>query len=139
MRPPLSGVLETVLYYVAEDETKHFYTEIMGMRLIGEAEGRHIFFRAGDSVFLVFNPEATKQANSLPPHGALGEGHVCFLVPGSAYEEWKEHLSANGVEILSEMTWPMGEPADQSRGSSIYFRDPSGNLLEIANSDFWPK
>ena len=139
VRPPLSGVLETVLYFVSEDETKRFYTEVMGMRLIGEAKGRHIFFRAGRSVFLLFNPYATNQPDTLPPHGATGDGHVCFLVPGSSYQQWKEYLPAQGVEILREVSWPMGKPADEADGSSIYFRDPSGNLLEIANADFWPR
>lgn len=137
--PELTGILETILYYTEEDATRHFYTEIMGMRLIGQTPGRQIFLRAGAAVFLLFNAQATQQPGSLPPHGATGPGHVCFLVPPSSYERWQEHLKASAVELLTEVDWPVGKSTDSPLGSSFYFRDPSGNLLEIANADFWPR
>ncbi|MDQ4149789.1 MAG: VOC family protein [Actinomycetota bacterium] len=139
MAPPMSGVLETVLYFSFEDETRRFYEEVMGMHLIGQARGRHLFFRAGSSVFLLFNAEATKKGTSLPAHGSTGQGHVCFLVPPSSYEGWKEHLAKNGIDVLQEVDWPSNTPEVPPSGSSFYFRDPSGNLLEIANADFWPR
>ncbi|HYN99806.1 MAG TPA: VOC family protein [Actinomycetota bacterium] len=138
MSPPeLSGVLETVLYYTDEDETRRFYCDVMGMNLIGQTLGRQIFLRAGTSVFLLFNAEATQKPGSLPPHGATGPGHVCFLVPMSAYAPWRDRLMEAGVEILEEVDWPPGQSGKPPLGSSFYFRDPSGNLLEIANADFW--
>jgi len=137
--PELTGVLETVLYYTDEDATRRFYTEVMGMRVIGQMPGRQVFLRAGASVFLLFNAEATRGSGSLPPHGAEGAGHVCFLVPAPAYEQWRSHLRAAGVAVVQEVDWPMGHSASRPLGSSFYFRDPSGNLLEIANADFWPR
>lgn len=136
--PEIGGVLETALYYTDEERTEHFYTEVMGMRLIGKRPGRFLFYRAGSSVFLLFDPEASRRSERLPPAGADGEGHVCFLVDPSAYEPWKEHLKHNGVDVLQEVRWPMDAPPEDVRGSSFYFRDPSGNLLEIADADFWP-
>jgi catechol 2,3-dioxygenase-like lactoylglutathione lyase family enzyme len=56
--------------------------------------------------------------------------HTCFVVSEEVYEPWKAYLAGRGVEILQEVTWP--------RGLSFYFRDPDGNLLEIANADIWP-
>ncbi|CAN5823960.1 glyoxalase/bleomycin resistance/extradiol dioxygenase family protein [soil metagenome] len=138
MSPPeLSGILETVLYYSDEEATRRFYSETMGMKLIGQTAGRQIFLRAGTSVFLLFNAEATLKPGLLPPHGASGPGHICFLVPLSAYRPWQEHLAGAGVEILDEVDWPPGQTGKRPLGSSFYFRDPSGNLLEIANADFW--
>jgi catechol 2,3-dioxygenase-like lactoylglutathione lyase family enzyme len=135
--PPLQGVLETVLYFTDQDSTERFYGEILGMRLISKQPGRSLFFRAGDSVFLLFDASATQKGGELPPHGASGPGHVCFEVEASVYEEWKRHLEACGVEVLQEVKWP-------GRGSmstllSFYFRDSYGNLLEIADGDLWPK
>lgn len=134
----MAGVLETALYYRPEQEaeTEAFYTETLGMRLIGKELGRNLFFRAGASLFLLFNAEETRKGGRLPPHGAGAEGHVCFQVPRDSYDAWKTHLEGRGVEILTEIDWPMG--SDERKGSSFYFTDPSGNLLEIADTDFWP-
>ena len=130
--PPLGGVLETVLYFTDARRTERFYSDVLGMRLLAkDREGRNLFFRAGASVFLLFDAAATEAGGSLPPHGARGRMHSCFVVAEEHYEEWKSHLAAQGVEILQEVTWP--------RGLSFYFRDPDGNLLEIANADIWPR
>ena len=133
----LSSVLETVLYYTSEEESFEFYSETLGFRPIGREPGRSMFFRAGRSVFLLFSAEATSKGGMLPPHGASGPGHTCFQVPQTEYAPWKEHLDSRGVEIIKEVTWPLGSTGDDVRGNSFYFHDPSGNVLEIADSDFW--
>ena len=49
---------------------------------------RHVFYRVGDSVLLLFNPDETEKPPGnpdlpVPPHGARGAGHVCLtLCPG---------------------------------------------------------
>jgi catechol 2,3-dioxygenase-like lactoylglutathione lyase family enzyme len=131
--PPLDGVLETVLYYPPEREAEveTFYRHVLGFRSIGAKAGAFLFFRAGRSVLLLFNPAASMAQGSPPPHGARGPGHACFLVDGKRYEEWKGHLVRAGREIEEEAAWPRG-------GRSFYFRDPAGNALEIADRDIWP-
>ena len=135
--PALSGVLETVLYYTSEEESFEFYSNVMGFRSIGREPGRSMFFRAGESVFLLFNAEATSKGGMLPPHGAAGPGHTCFQVHETDYVSWKDHLVERGIEIIQEVTWPLGSTGEEVRGRSFYFHDPSGNVLEIADSDFW--
>lgn len=137
--PEIIGVLETALYYTDEAATEHFYTDIMRMRPIGKRPGYFLFYRAGNSVFLLFDPEASRRGETLPPAGAEGEGHVCFVVAPSDYEPWKDYLKSRKIEILQEVAWPRDAAPGEERGSSFYFRDPNGNLLEIANADFWPK
>lgn len=129
-RPMLTRVLETVLYFTDQDRAEAFYRDILGMRLIDREPGRSLFFRAGDSVFLMFNADATAKAGKLPPHGARGSIHTCFEVPRADYERWKSYLGQRGVEIVGEIKW--------ERGLSFYFHDPDVNLLEIANADIWP-
>lgn len=136
--PGISRVLETVLYFTSQEETRSFYTDVMGLRLIGEETGRHLFFRLDEGMLLLFDAEATAEAGSVPAHGATGEGHVCLLSRPGDYEPWKQHLGDHGVTILQEAAWPPGATGSNVRGYSIYFRDPSGNLLEIASTDFWP-
>jgi catechol 2,3-dioxygenase-like lactoylglutathione lyase family enzyme len=131
--PPVTGVLETVLYYTDQARTERFYGETLGFRLVGKEVGRHLFFRAGSSVFLLFNSQATSQAGAATPsHGAAGSMHTCFLVSPQDYERWKEYLGLRAVPIEKEVTW-------SEEGRSFYFRDPDDNLLEIANIDFWPR
>ena len=126
----ITGILETVLYVADIDRAEAFYRDIMAMPPIGKQPGRHVFFRVGSGVLLLFQASATRQTKSLPPHGANGEIHVCFTTTPSQYEEWKERLKVRGVAIEQETEWP--------RGRSFYFRDPDGNLLELANADIWP-
>lgn len=130
-RPPsLSGVLETVLYFRDQDRAERFYVDVMGMRLLDREPGRSLFFRAGDSVFLLFDPDEARRGGRLPAHGANGPGHTCFRVDPDRYEPWKAHLRAHGIAIVHEEKW--------TRGSSFYFTDGEGNLLEIADGDLWP-
>ena len=128
----MSSVLETVLYVEDLDRAERFYVNLLGFRKLSGDAGRHLFLRAGASVFLLFKPEETLRGTLLPPHGAQGPGHVCFQVPEEAYAAWKAFLPAQDVPILQEEIWPAG-------GRSIYFHDPDGNLLEIADRDLWPK
>lgn len=131
-----SAILESALYVSDLDEAERFYGEVLGLTRIAKVEGRHVFFRCGAGVLLLFNPEATKEPPSadarlpVPPHGTKGEGHLCFAASAEELEEWRRHLQAAGVGIEAELEWPQG-------GRSIYFRDPFGNSLEFAEPRIW--
>ncbi|MDP1906941.1 MAG: glyoxalase/bleomycin resistance/extradiol dioxygenase family protein, partial [Hyphomicrobium sp.] len=82
------------------------------------------------------NPEATVVPPKdgtlpVPPHGARGEGHVCFRASADEIAAWRALLEAKGVMIESDFIWPA------SGGRSIYFRDPAGNCLEFAEPRIW--
>lgn len=130
------GILETVLYAPDLDEAERFYSEIMGLERIAREGNRHVFFRCGGQVFLVFNPEETEKppaegALPVPPHGAKGEGHVCFRVAPEDLDDWRRRLYSHGVAIDADFRWP------GSDARSIYFRDPAGNCLELAPAALW--
>ncbi len=129
------GVLETVLYAGDLLAAKAFYEDVMGFETFSEEAGRHVFFRCGEQMLLVFDPGATTNPSPssplpVPPHGATGAGHVCFRASASEIAEWRDRLSARGVEIEADFEWPHG-------GRSIYFRDPAGNSLEFAEPRIW--
>ena len=131
-----SAILESALYVDDLDAAERFYTEVIGLPVIVKVEGRHVFLRCGTGVLLLFNPEATVEPPPpgarfpVPPHGAKGEGHLCFRASEEEIDQWKERLAQAGVAIESEFTWPEG-------GRSIYFRDPAGNSIEFANPKIW--
>ena len=56
-----SAILESALYVTDLVAAETFYADIIGLPLISKAEGRHVFFRCGDGVLLLFNAEATRQ------------------------------------------------------------------------------
>ena len=135
MNPMLEGMLETALYARDLDKAEVFYEDVLGLEKISRAGKRHVFFRCGPGVLLIFNPEETVKppapnALQVPPHGTSGEGHACFRVSGRNIDAMAERLKAAGVAIESEVQWPNG-------GRSIYFRDPEGNSLECAEAKIW--
>lgn len=131
-----SRVLESALYVADLDRAEQFYGEVLGLEPAGKVVGRHVFFKCGDGIVLLFNADATRVPPApdarlpVPPHGAVGQGHLCFAASEAEIDAWKARLAAHGVAIEAEFEWPRG-------GRSIYFRDPSGNSLEFANPSIW--
>jgi catechol 2,3-dioxygenase-like lactoylglutathione lyase family enzyme len=135
--PPARGVLEAAVYAEDLDAADAFYGGVLGLERIQRVGGRHVFFRAGAQVVLVFNPAETVKPPGnprlpVPPHGAEGEGHLCLAAPAEEIDAWRARLEAAGVEIEADFAWPNG-------ARSIYFRDPAGNSLEIAEPWLWDR
>ncbi|MGE0281666.1 MAG: VOC family protein [Rhizobiaceae bacterium] len=132
----MPSILESALYVTDLDAAEAFYAEVMGLERLGKVKGRHVFFRCGDGVLLLFNAEATKTPPKpdaklpVPPHGTVGQGHLCFAGTPEEISDWKAQLQDKGVTIEADFEWPQG-------GRSIYFRDPSGNSVEIAEPRIW--
>jgi catechol 2,3-dioxygenase-like lactoylglutathione lyase family enzyme len=130
------GILETALYVRDLATAERFYTTVLRLDVIARAPGRHVFFRCGGGVLLVFNPDRTEAEETLvggvsvPRHGARGPGHMAFAVREAEVEPWRARLQAAGVAIESEIRWPGG-------GHSLYFRDPAGNSVELATPRLW--
>lgn len=135
MTKPPSQILETALYTDDLDAAEAFYGGVLGFEKIARAGNRHVFYRCGPGVLLIFNPEESeihyKEGQlPVPPHGARGPGHLCFRAEAAEIDAWQVRLEAAGVAIESDMEWPQG-------GRSIYFRDPSGNSLEFTEARIW--
>lgn len=131
----LTGILEAALYAEDLDAAEAFYCGVLGLERITRVEDRHVFFHAGEVVLLVFNPVRTVTGSSnpdlpVPPHGALGPGHVCFRATAPEIAAWAASLSEQGHPIEADFHWPNG-------ARSIYFRDPAGNSIEIAEPRLW--
>ncbi len=127
--PPLD-ILETCLYVDDLVAAESFYSLVLGLVVHSRQEERHVFFRCGRGMLLLFNPDNSGLPGDIPSHGAHGPGHVAFAANEAELPAWRKHLEAHGVSIEKVVAWPGG-------GQSLYFRDPAGNSLELATPGIW--
>ncbi len=127
----IRAIVETAIYSSDLGAAERFYSEVLGLTLLGKEAGRHVFFQVGDQqVLLVFYPESTLKGDRLPAHGAHGPGHVALGVRPEDLDLWRQRLARHGVEIEHEQTWERG-------GKSLYFRDPARNSVELVTPGIW--
>ncbi len=130
MPPPIVCVFEAALYVQDIKRAVEFYRDVLGLESLGEFDDdRGAALAVGQSVLLVFRAEETLKGPA--PHGATGAGHVAFRVEPEELPVWRKHLEGCGVKIELEKSFRGSPP-------SIYFRDPDGNLLELAVVTVWP-
>lgn len=149
----ISGLHHLALVVKDMDRTIEFYNRILGMPLIKtidipDGRGQHFFFDVGNGASLAFfwfpnAPEAAPGiANPSIPQSVSAHGsmhHVAFRVPAEKLQEYRDMLVAEGVEVTE--TWYHNDPLDDitvtqqptSFLGSIYFSDPDGIILELAD------
>ncbi|PTX19381.1 catechol 2,3-dioxygenase-like lactoylglutathione lyase family enzyme [Pontibacter mucosus] len=128
----IKKIKETCLYVKDITKSKDFYHRRLGFEVIGELEGRHVFFRVGSSVLLCFIAEVSEKPGTLPPHFGAGQLHLAFEVEKEQYRPWKQKVQNLGIPIEQEYNWGGGF-------LSFYFRDPDEHLLEIIMEGMWER
>ena len=135
-RPELRGVLETALVVENTARAGRFYTEVFGFDVMFESERLYSLNVGPGQVLLLFRRGGSLEDIQLPggilPGGmdAEGRGHMAFAIAADDLQQWRNWLQRNGVAIESTVIWERG-------GTSLYFRDPDGNLLELATPGLW--
>lgn len=125
------GILETCLYVDDLAASEEFYRRVLGLEFDSRVAGRHVFLRLDQQMFLLFRAEASSvPAGDIPPHGAVGPGHVAFSIRDDEFPAWQSQLESHGIAIERIHTWPGG-------GRSLYFRDPAGNSVELTTPKIW--
>lgn len=124
-------IKETCFYSRDLELVKEFYHRLLGLEIISEVKDKHVFFRAGASVLLCFNPDDSQLKISPPAHFGSGRVHFAFEVPQNEYDSTKKNILAKGVRITDEVTWQSGK-------KSFYFEDLEHNVLEVVpDSGIW--
>lgn len=133
MRAP-SAILETVIYATDLEAAERFYSDVFGLELVRKLAGQFVFFRCGQQMLLIFNPENSilpDPANPVPRHGPKGPGHFCFAATDrSEVESWKAHFISLDIDIEHVHEWP-------NASVSVYIRDPAGNSVEVGERKLW--
>ncbi|MSP03316.1 MAG: glyoxalase [Acetobacteraceae bacterium] len=135
--PRVSGILETSLYVDDLWGAIAFYRDLFGFELFFQESRMTALGVPGGQVLLLFQRGATLEpapgpgGGFIPPHHGEGNLHLCFAIPFRELAAWEAHLLARGLPIESRLVWAGG-------GTSLYFRDPEGNSLEVATPGLWP-
>ncbi|GAA0771843.1 glyoxalase [Roseibium denhamense] len=136
MTPKLDGILETAVYVDDMGAAHAFYEGLLGLKRMVKGDRLYAYDVGPGAALLVFHRGHTGEdvatpGGIVPGHDTTGPSHFAFRISADMVQPWRSHLTANNIEIISEVTWPAG-------GVSLYFKDPDGNVLEVAAPPNWP-
>jgi catechol 2,3-dioxygenase-like lactoylglutathione lyase family enzyme len=118
--------IDHVVLTVADlDATVEFYTRVLGMTVRAFAGGR-LALRFGTQRINLH--EAGHEFEPKARRATPGSGDLCFVVE-EPLAEWLEHLAGHGVPVVEG---PVGRSGALGPMTSVYVRDPDGNLLELS-------
>jgi catechol 2,3-dioxygenase-like lactoylglutathione lyase family enzyme len=126
----ITQIKETCIYCRDLERASAFYNGLLGLPVISYVKEKHIFFRAGSSVLLCFNPDDSRRKKSPPAHFGEGKMHFAFEVLSEDFGKTKSGLVAKGIVITDTIVWETGR-------ESFYFEDPFGHVLEIVPTGIW--
>ncbi len=119
------------------EATIEFYQDFLGMPLVFEQpnldvpDETHLYFDPGDGRLITFFVRPTRTNDPTPNPQDIGNlHHLAFTVSRATYTQIAQRLQERGI-------WNTG-PIDRGFMDSIYFRDPNGQLLEMACFKFVP-
>lgn len=127
-------IVETSIYSSNLEKMKEFYVDKLGLEFVSEQIGRHVFLKTDKNMLLIFN-QAVTAAEKETSHGASTPPsmvHIAFEIESDEYEQAKHLLEKNNIHIEKEIAWE-----NNIKSRSIYFRDPSGNLVEFITRNYW--
>jgi catechol 2,3-dioxygenase-like lactoylglutathione lyase family enzyme len=118
--------LDHVVIAVSEwERSNRFYVDVLGAQLVELDKGRWAY-RVGGQQLNVHGPGSTPEPRAVDPVRP-GNSDLCFEWPGPIAGA-VEHLRERNVELE---LGPVERLGARGRGTSVYFRDPDGSLLEL--------
>lgn len=135
-RPMIDGILETSVYVDDMDAAHAFYSRVLGLTRMVSGDRLYAYDAGPAQALLIFHRGHTgenveTEGGIVPGHDTTGPSHFAFRIAEDQLQPWRSYLTEQGVDIISEVTWPAG-------GTSLYFNDPDGNVLELAAAPLWP-
>jgi glyoxalase family protein len=131
------GVHHITLIGADRQTSIDFWEGVLGMPLIFEQpnldvpEDNHLYFDPGDGrLITIFTRESRTPDPTPNPEGIGNLHHIAFIVSRATYTQVAVRLDERGVSHSGEV--------DRGFMYSIYFRDPLGQLFELACYKFDP-
>ena len=131
------GVHHITLIGADRQTSIDFWEGVLGMPFIFEQpnldvpEESHLYFDPGDGVLITIFTREDRKVDATPnPEGIGNLHHIAFSVSRATYTQIRERLDARGIKHSGEV--------DRGFMDSFYFRDPLGQLVELASSKFVP-
>jgi catechol 2,3-dioxygenase-like lactoylglutathione lyase family enzyme len=131
------GVHHITLVGADRKSTIDFWEGVLGMPFIFDQpnldapEEGHLYFDPGDGrLITIFTNEARKPDPTPNPVEIGDVHHIAFNVSHATFAQAVERLAERGIANSG--------PKDRGFMDSIYFRDPLGQLLELASYRFDP-
>jgi catechol 2,3-dioxygenase-like lactoylglutathione lyase family enzyme len=107
------------------ERSNRFYADVLGAELVELTYGRWAY-RFGGQQLNVHGPGSEPHPRAADPVRP-GNSDLCFRWDGPI-ESAVEHLEEKGVEVE---LGPVERLGGGGAGTSVYFRDPDGSLLEL--------
>jgi len=107
--------------------TCEFYSRVLGMQVVTFAEGRKALQFGNQKINL---HQKGKEFDPKAQHPTPGSADLCFLT-SMPLEQVTAHLQSQNVALL---LGPVERTGATKSLVSLYFHDPDGNLLEVANA-----
>ena len=118
---PTKGLHHVALYVKNFAECAHFYTALLGMKVIWQPDADNLYLSSGNDNLALHRAPA-----EFSPASDQRLDHIGFFL--SAREEvdqWYAYLSAQGADLKAA-------PKDHRDGTrSLYCADPDGNVVQM--------
>ena len=131
------GVHHITLVGSNREATIDFYQGVLGMPLVFSQpnldvpDEEHLYFDTGDGRLITFFVRPSRETDPTPNPENIGNlHHIAFTVSRATYTQVAGRLRERSIENTG--------PIDRGFMDSIYFRDPNGQLLELACYKFTP-
>ena len=117
--------LDHVVIAVSDwNRSNAFYRDVLGAEVVERGGG--FAYRFGDQQLNVHGPGFAPSIVARDPVRP-GNSDLCFVWPGRV-DDAVAHLQRHAVEVE---LGPGERPGARGVGTSVYFRDPDGTLLEL--------
>jgi catechol 2,3-dioxygenase-like lactoylglutathione lyase family enzyme len=119
--------IDHVVFTVKDIEaTCEFYTKVLGMEVVTFGEGRKALSFGSQKINL---QRVGRESTLIAEKPTSGSADVCFVTSVSL-SDVISHLKSCGVKLIAG---PVERNGARGMMTSVYFRDPDMNLIEVSN------